>query len=467
MSRPARTRRLYCHACQETRPLSSFSKNQRTNKARPRCKSCIRSESSGLLRCGTCHQHKRFSAYSHTQLHKRAHTHTRLRCKACMFFAVHAQHTHKRSIKSVQKLFIPLHVTCMDMHSNADWTAVTLIVGSHDGDIIIYHTPLSYMHTQPVRFQLLKSFRAHTDCVESLHVHRTKPLFVSAGCDNNVKIWSLSHTHTELNAPPLLITSIPHPESVPSVKYSHSDLLLTGCRDGVLRVYGVEPLCSLLWSCKLSGRVCTVAWSPSNHRIAACFGDDMSCGRDDYVVRTWNWTDIVKLNVKSVNAEPRITYKLRGNYVVVFASDDLLLCTTNQSRNLLLYNICTSKVTTYQYPRPSLIATVTALSSELVCVTTSDDMLRMYRVHGSELQLFATFPYGWSGDLVSSLCPYGDAGYMLASWTVKRTSWNTDVHISVTSKLSYWFPALTKMMFKSTILPFCKDVYKIILKYAR
>jgi len=327
----------------------------------------------------------------------------------------------------------------------------TLITGLYNGDVSIYRTPLcnshshTHAHAQRIHFQLLKRFHAHTHIVTAVHIHATtnnKPIFATSSLDSTVKIWRLK------DVIPLLIKRIEyHPFSVHTAKYSHSGLLLTGCGDCVLRMYGTTL--RLLWSCKLATRICSVAWSPSNH--FACFFQARS---GYYFVQVW---DSSTFHTRFKHKQDNAFY---CNYSLSFASDDLLLCSGGTSRNLYAYNIAKNKVTAYSYY--SGIRAIMSLSSELVCTSCLDGMLRVYELHGTELRLLATLPYEWCSSLVSCLCPSKDTGYVLAS-----AHWSSmDVRISVTSRFNlYWVREVTKIMLNSKVLPFCRDVHKIIWRY--
>jgi len=359
-------------------------------------------------------------------------------------------HTHpnaeeKYSIKHVQTLSHAHDVLGMDMRPTEDMTAAILITGLFNGDVCIYRTPLSY--TKPIHFQLLKRFHPHNDWVSAISIHPTKPLFITSSVDHKTKIWDLKEA-----AVPVLIKNIEQPDSVQSARYSPSGMLLTGCGDGVLRVYDVEPLCSLRWHYKFPGffvRICSVAWSPSNH-IACSFYSP----RSGAAIRVWDSTFHTLFEHKQSSLQ-------RGNYGLSFAWDDLLLCAGYDANTLYTYNISKSKVTTYRCA--ASVWAVTALSSEFVCVSCEDDMLRIYKVMpGCQLRFLTSLPCERFYSLASCVYPYKkDGGYVLASANFAK-----DVHISVTSRFNwYWTQEVTKITLNSKILPFCRDVHKIIMRY--
>jgi len=348
---------------------------------------------------------------------------------------------HKHSITHLYTLSQSHSVNSMDMRATDDMSAAIVVIGLDDGHVRIFKTPLS--HTKPIQFQLLKQFQAHTDCINALHMHATKPLFATGSDDHNVKIWSALR---KKSTDPLLIKCIEHADYVTSVRYSPSGLLLTGCNDGVLRVYGAEPLCSPRWSCKLSNSIGAVAWSPSN-RIACSF----LIGHSG-TVQVWDSDFHPIFQHKQHGA-------LRFNFGLSFVSDDLLLCSSYASKTLYSYNIPNSEVTAY--PFPDFVFGVTSLTSEIVCASCEDNVLRVYKVHGTKLRLLATLPHEGSVNLVSCVYPFKDAGYMLVS-----SSQSTCFHVSVTSRFNiYWVREVMKIVLNSKILPFCRDVHKIIFKY--
>jgi len=336
------------------------------------------------------------------------------------------------------------------MRPTEDMTGAILITGLFNGDVCIYRTPLSY--TKPIEFQLLKRFHPHTDWVSAISIHPTKPLFVTAGFhDHKVKIFVFGEVSN-----PLLIKCIEHPSVVGSVKYSHSGLLLTGCSFGFLHVYDVEPLCSLLWYCELPGSIGSVAWSPSNH-IAASFHLAAAGGG---AVRVWDSAFHTLFEHKQRDI-------VVGNYGLLFASDDLLICAGNDSNNLYSYNISKSEVATYRCT--ATVSAITALSDEIVCVACDDNMLRIYSRNNSvscrHLRLLAALPCITIAPSSLASCMHAcyDAGYVLAFG-----GFDKDVHISVTRRFNcYWVQKVMKIILNSKILPFCRDVDKIILRYLR
>jgi len=125
---------------------------------------------------------------------------------------------HKHSIKQVQTLSQPRWIFCAHMCATEDMTAALLLIGlaGVNGDVSIYRTPLS--QTQPIHFNLLKRFHAHSGTVNAVHMHPAKQLFVSASNDSTVKIWSVKTVTS-----PLLIKAIEHPDIVYCARYSISD----------------------------------------------------------------------------------------------------------------------------------------------------------------------------------------------------------------------------------------------------
>jgi len=344
----------------------------------------------------------------------------------------------------IQTLSHSHHVCGVDIRPSEDMTSAILVIGLDNGDVAIYRTPLS--RTQLVEFQLLKCLHAHTNCVNALHLHAVKPLFVSASNDYKVKIWDIREMTT-----PILVKCIVHPSFVFSAKYSLSALLLVGCSDCYLRVYGVEPQYSLLWRCKLAGPIYSVAWSPSNHFAASFYSRGFFSSSAGVHVWNSNFNAVFQHKQDSV---------LWGNYGLSYITDDLLLCSGWQSNNAYLYNIPKRKVVSYMYPMA--VRAVTALNSEFVCTSCCDDVIRVYKLHGHRLRLLATLPHRRCMSLASCLCLYEDAGYVIAS-----ADWeNTDLRIDITSRLNrYWIREVTKIIINCKILPFCRNVYKIIFKY--
>lgn len=330
----------------------------------------------------------------------------------------------------------------MDIYPTEDMTAAILITGLTTGDIFIYRTPLS--STQPIKFDLLQCNQAHTTPVLAIHIHRTKSLFVSAS-DGNVKIWNIADPSL-----PSLIKSIEHPGIVNSAKYSTSGLLLTGCFDGVLRMYGVEPLCSLRWSCKLGGEINSVAWSSRTYMAASYFLRNLC------QVRVWNQQDCLFL----VNhALPK--WLGLENIALLFASDTLLLGTS--SYGVYAWNI-KAKNKHIQFTlteTPAEGSALTLLNSEMVCASCYDNMLRVYKVHEGEPELFAALPFNMCTTMGSCLYPYNNHGCVLASAVEGE-----DVRISVTSSFT-WLQDVTKITFSNKILPFFEDVHNVIFQYLK
>jgi len=96
----------------------------------------------------------------------------------------------KHSLKQVHTLSHECEVYSVDMRCTDDMSAAVLLAGLDNGIVCIHRTPLS--PTKPMQWTLLKRFHAHTDRVNALHIHPTKPLFVSGSHDRTAKIWSLA-----------------------------------------------------------------------------------------------------------------------------------------------------------------------------------------------------------------------------------------------------------------------------------
>jgi len=149
--------------------------------------------------------------------------------------------------------------------------------------------------------------------------------------------------------------------------------------------------------------------------------------------------------------------------VYVFPFNKIWLYCFNPNNNN--NSIPESKVTTYPCHR---VGAVTVLSSDILCVSCADDKLRVYEVYGTELRLLVTWPVQlWNFGLVG--CLY-HAGYVIASLGPLTSKYGPYVRkyvrISVASRFNHdWVLEVTKIMFNSSILPFCRDVCKIILKY--
>jgi len=368
---------------------------------------------------------------------------------------------HKHSIKRVQTLSHSYAVCDAHIRDIDDKTAAILVVALINGDVCIYRTPLS--HRNLVKFHLLKRLHAHrhADGVNTVFIHPTKPLFVTASCDETAKVWDLKS-----ETGPLLIKCIEHPADVLCAKYSPSGLLCTLCAGelyklGFLSVYGVEPLFKLRWSCHLAltHGIYGFAWSPSNH-LAAMY--------DGLKVRVWDTAFQTIFQHTLIKGG----YYYGGSYCLGFASDDLLVCSGGEyaSGTLFSCDIPNSTVTAHKYKNGKPVRTVTALSSDIVCVSCKGDTLRVYKVRGTELRLLATLPFNTSHFLANCVCLYKDSGYVLASadWRGGNNYHRNDVFISVTSRFNrYWVQEATKIVLNSTILPFCTDVDKIILQYLR
>lgn len=350
---------------------------------------------------------------------------------------------HKHSVNVLQTFHELRGVCGIVMRATEDLTAVIFIIGLGSGEVVIFRTPLD--GTSPICFDLVKKWRPHKQDVNAVHMHFTKPLFVSASSDKSAQIWSVR----EVTAP-VLVKLIVHPDSIYCAKYSYSGLLLTGCDDHVVRVFGVEPVCELLWSCKCAGDIYSVAWSPSNY-IAVAFDDRE---HDTWVVAVWDSTFHSLFQYK----QDRVRL---GNQGLSFVSDVLLLCAGSRSKNLCAYNVPECKVTAYRYPNS--VRSVMMLSSEIVCVSCGDDKLRVCKVNGTELRLLVTLPFKQSTCMASCVYPFNGGGYVIAS-ACRFIQIST--RISLASKFNrYCVQEVEKLMYHSMVLPFCRDVHKIILQY--
>jgi len=222
-----------------------------------------------------------------------------------------AVHKGRLSLKRIQTLPHTDALTCLDMRSSKDSTAVILITGLENGDVRVYKSPLS--HTQRLHFTLQHRFHPHSGYVYDVNLHPHKALFISASEDADLKVWNIKDVTA-----PRLIKRIPHPAAVYCCKYSRSSLIATGCADRVLRVYDKEPLLSLCWSfdTSCSGYIQCVAWSPSNY-IAASFALVNSCD-----VQVWDsaFQTVFKLRQEGASC---------SRNGLVFASNDLLMSPFN------------------------------------------------------------------------------------------------------------------------------------------
>jgi len=342
----------------------------------------------------------------------------------------------------------------MDMRltDTVELKAAILVTGLRNGSVCIYRTVLA--HAQPIRFDQINKFRAHKRDVRALCIHPTKDVLVSSTIYPDyhgvhgvkIKIWSIQ----ELTSPHL-IKQIAHTGGVSFAKYSPSGALLTGGSVGYtecfIHLYGVGPLYSLVWSWKALGRVLAIDWSPSGKRFAASFftpDPDL-----DFHVRVWDSTFHVLYSFTHDRG-------YNGCYTTRFASDDLLISSALDN-NLHSHNIPKAEVKTLTFPHA--VRAVAKLSSEIVCASCDDNMLHIYKVYEGQLHLVATLPHNPCKSLVSCLCPYNNAGYVLASSNGARY-----MDISVTNILN-WLREAKKIILNNEILPFYGDVHNIIFTY--
>jgi len=348
-------------------------------------------------------------------------------------------HAHEPSIniKHIQTLSHAQYVWSLDMRTwpcqcpynkgkgkgkTAATTVLLLITGQDNGDISLFNTPLSNIH-----FKLQKVLHAPRMGITALHFHRYKSLFLSASEDGNVKIWTLKDMNT-----PCLMKCIRHPDGVSCAKYAYSGRLLTGCNDRVIRVYGKEPLFSLLWSVKLSGDICSVAWSPSN-RLAALFAVSVN----SLIVQVWD------VSFQSLFKHTQ-TGAVLGIQTLAFVSNDLLIFSGGFSKTLYRYHMMSkSKVTNVLMETIALpfckdvlhiivrylplethikvdsyvrsVGAVTAFSSQVVGLSCFDSILRVYTVCGNEKRLLASLSHEYCGDLVCVYPGGSETGLVLAS----------------------------------------------------
>jgi len=207
----------------------------------------------------------------------------------------------------------------LDMRVTDNMTAATLILGCLNGSIQIWKTNLSHLH-----FTLQQQFKAYPHYVRTIHIHHFKPVFVSASVHKQMKVWMLNDT-----APPRLLQCFTLPDIVNAASFSSSGLLVVGCRDGVLRVYGGEPRLSLRSSVQVSGQIFSVAWSPSN-QIAATFRSTIS--RDANYVQVWD------SSFRTLFKFPQENIVWRNNGLV-FASNNLLCSSGGYAQALYWYHL--------------------------------------------------------------------------------------------------------------------------------
>jgi len=338
------------------------------------------------------------------------------------------KHTQTPSVRRIQTLSHSHFIDRIGIRifSNKGINCVVLIVGQNYGSISIYSSPLS--HTHPLHFTLRTSFNAHTNGrIKGLHLHYYNPLFVSH-YNRDVKVWSFKQI-----AAPCLVQCLPQPNWVRSALYSESGLLLTAHNNGMIRVYGKEPQFSLRWSFQAFGYVYSVGWSPSN-RIGVVFNVSYSL---EYTVQVWDssFQTIFKLK------QDTISKTIDDD--IVFASDDLLLCSGGRSNNTYLYRMSKPKVMKVfmdtdvlpfcrdvlkiiiQYlpfvtrvtheKLPNEVGPVIALSSEVVGAHCKDGKLHLYK--GNEQRWLASLPHKIYSPLATCVypCSGNERGFILAS----------------------------------------------------
>jgi len=300
---------------------------------------------------------------------------------------------------------------------------VLLIIGYMNGTIGLFQTSVSsHSEHMPIRFCVKARFTAHTRGVTDLHFHRSKLLLVSAS-DLDVKIWSVTNMTTVR-----LMKHILHPEDVWCAIYSISGLIATGCSDGVLRIYGTEPLFSLCWSFKSDGEMCSMAWSTSN-RLAASFKSDKG-----FVVHVWDSSFQTLFRGSQKDAS-------FGTNSIVFASNDVVLCAGSHSHAVYWYHISnpnlmemfTKKnvlpfchdvlkiiakylpVETHVTSEPCPhIVTVTGLSCQVVVTWCLDDTFRVYKLDGNKPRLLATLPHEFIVESVMCVYPGKQNAFIIA-----------------------------------------------------
>jgi len=354
-------------------------------------------------------------------------------------------------------------VMCVDMCYDENRTSAVLVVGDAGGWIWIYEAPLANTHL--IRFKLryrvpLMSTAERIDWeVNAVHfcplsVHEQKYAFLmgfhervgahssvlqSFDCDDmfdenlphlvfafldaklrflgasdrNVGVWKIEEMKSGNCAH--LIASLTHPETVYCAKYSSSGMILTGCDDGVIRLYDPEPLFSLRWKFKGQGNgrvtVESVAFSPSN-RIAASFRfrqnvqinfvTEHSAKYCSFMVQVWDssFRTLFKYEPKRVNLK------------LTFASNEVLVACGHGT--VVWYNVSNSYSEVKYSDYPTTALAVAKLHGGFVAVSYSADELHVYKVDGNQVYLLRRFPLGVCKCLASLLHSGIDAGFVLA-----------------------------------------------------
>jgi len=330
---------------------------------------------------------------------------------------VHTQTLTSSSQRSID--CIDMRIICTSKNSNKlkeKVQSVLLICGEPNGCLSLYQSLMQ--RGQRGQFILRKYFRADDNRVQHVNIHCSKPLFVSASHDGNVKVWNYydtlacSNSNCTQNPAPHLIKCLSDPNTTAKcAKYSNSGLLLTVRSDHTLRIYGKEPLFSLCYRFEAPAFIYDAAWSPSNQFCASFRSSDIRSGRQSYVVQVWDssfqlickfvdpgWTSVlfasntVALSWHGYDEEVNIIAK--PNVMKVFVENDLLPFCRDVLKIVIQYlplRVTHEKLNKCE--QFGLIHCVAPIGSGVVCIQGFDNKLRLYKVDGNGTHWLVNLPH--------------------------------------------------------------------------
>jgi len=270
------------------------------------------------------------------------------------------------TFKHLQTIKLPRFVFALHMRQSTDLSNALLLTGCNDNNIRIYSATIVRPLDGRINFKRITEIKHHIHDVTAVNWHPTRDEFVSASDDRSVVVWDAK----DIKHPTVKATLL-HSSSVYTAKYSSTGLLLTGSRNGELRLYKGAPSFVRLSTYKATGDVLCVAWH--NNLMAALFLKSTN----SYTLQVWRGSLESKNIVFSHDQKNCVTW----NHGLQYNPYGALLSSGYKTKKFYIYNPDGQVAGTISMPHYAEYLEV--LRSGMVATTCGDNKLRVHIGSGS------------------------------------------------------------------------------------